>query len=276
VKLAINTSCTLPATIEEEIPGIAAAGFEWVELRTPELREYLRTHTIGELAALLAAAGVRVGSINALEFVSFRGDEYAGVQAECRELCGWAAELGCEYVIAVPSPTPSKDTTWGEIRSESVRALDDLSAIAAGYGVRLGFEPLGFGWCSVRTVAGANEILSAVEDAGVGLVLDVFHFALGGSRMQELDLVDAASIPIVHVDDAVRGTIEAMTDADRVFPGEGDLPVDEICGRLVARGFSGLLSLELFRPEYWEWEPARVAERGYARLAAVAERATRG
>jgi 2-keto-myo-inositol isomerase len=272
VKLAINTSCMLPSTVEAELPGIAAAGFEWVELRTPELREYLRGNSVASLKALLDDAGVRVGSINALEFVSFRGDGYADVQAECRELCGWAAELGCEYVIAVPSPTPSKDTSWEEIRSESVRALSDLGTIADGYGVRLGFEPLGFGWCTVRTVAGALEILEASGPHPVGLVLDLFHFALGGSRMSELDLIDPARLAIVHVDDVVQGTNEATTDADRLFPGDGDLPIDEICRPLVARGFSGLFSLELFRPEYWQWDPARVAERGYATLAATAAR----
>jgi 2-keto-myo-inositol isomerase len=275
LRLAINTACMLPCSIERELPAIAAAGFEWVELRTPEIRDYLRGSSLSSLRALLDASGVRVGSINALEFVSFRGDAYAGVRDECRELCEWAAALGCDCVIAVPSPTPSMHTTWDEIRSESIRALTDLSSIAAEYGVALGFEPLGFGWCSVRTVAGASEILNEVGPARVGLVLDLFHFALGGSRMQELDLLDSAGIPIIHVDDVVRGTNEATTDADRLFPGEGDLPIDEICGRLLSRGFSGLLSLELFRPEYWEWEPERVAERGYASLAAVAERARR-
>jgi 2-keto-myo-inositol isomerase len=273
MRLGINTSCMLPADIETEIPAIAAAGFEWVELRTPELRNYLRANSLASLRRLLDDCGVRVGSINALEFVSFRGESYTGVLDECRELCEWSAALGCDCVIAVPSPTPSHETTWHEIRSESERVLTDLASITAPLGITLGFEPLGFGWCSVRTVAGACEILNAVGSPQVGLVLDLFHFALGGSRMQELDMIDATRMPIVHVDDFVRGTTEAATDADRLFPGDGDLGIDEICSRLVARGFSGLFSLELFRPEYWELDVQWVAERGHATLAAAAERA---
>ncbi|MDX6561437.1 MAG: 2-keto-myo-inositol isomerase [Gaiellales bacterium] len=274
MRLAINTSCMLPSSIESEIPAIAAAGFEWVELRTPEVRDYLRAHSLADLRRLLDDCGVRVGSINALEFVSFRGASYAGVRDECRELCEWSAALGCDCVIAVPSPTPSHETTWDEISSESARVLTDLASITVPLGITLGFEPLGFGWCSVRTVAGACEILSQVGSPHVGLVLDLFHFALGGSRVEELELIDIESMPIVHVDDFVRGTTEATTDAARIFPGEGDLAIGAICGRLVERGFDGLFSLELFRPEYWEWEPARVAERGYATLAAAARSAT--
>jgi 2-keto-myo-inositol isomerase len=276
VKLGFNTSCTLPSTIEAEIPAIAAAGFGWVELRTPELREYLGASSLASLRRLLDAAGVRVGSINALEFVSFRGEQYERVREECVELCTWAAALGCEYVIAVPSPSPSHATTWPEIRGESIDVLCDLGSIAAAHGVRLAFEPLGFGWCSVRTVAGALEILAAVGPRPVGLVLDLFHFALGGSRLQELDRIAPEQLAIIHVDDVVQGTNEATTDADRLFPGEGDLPLEAICRPLVARGFEGLFSLELFRPEYWQWEPQRVAERGYATLAAIAERAAAG
>jgi 2-keto-myo-inositol isomerase len=276
VKLGFNTSCTLTSSIEDEIPAIAAAGFEWVELRTPELRDHLRSNSIASLKNLLDDAGVRVGSINALEFVSFRGAGYADVRAECDELCGWAAELGCEYLIAVPSPTPSRETTWDEIRSESTTVLSDLGGVAAAHGVRLGFEPLAFGWCTVRTVAGALEILREAGPHPVGLVLDLFHYALGGSRREELDLIAPGQLAIIHVDDVVLGTNEATTDADRVFPGDGDLPLAEICRALVADGFDGLFSLELFRPEHWEWEPRRVAERGYATLAATAAAVSAG
>ena len=81
MKLGINTSCMLPASIEEELPAIAAAGFEEVELRTPELRAYLATHSMEDLRRLLNQHGLRVGSINALEFVTFRDDDSASPTA---------------------------------------------------------------------------------------------------------------------------------------------------------------------------------------------------
>jgi len=94
-------------------------------------------------------------------------------------------------------------------------------------------------------------------------VIDLFHHALGGSRIEELDRIAPVRLPIVHIDDVSIVSSEATTDADRVFPGDGDLPLDALMDRLVAGGFAGLLSLELFTPEYWQWSPTRIAERGY-------------
>jgi 2-keto-myo-inositol isomerase len=259
----------LPSSIAAELPAIAAAGFDEVELRTPELREYLQTHSMEDLRRLLNTHGLRVGSINALEFVTFRDDDSAA--ADCAEHARWARTLECDCVIAVPSPTPTWQTSWDEVVTESVRVLNRLCEVANPLGITVGWEPLGFGWCSVRTVAGAAEILSRVE-GDAGLVVDLFHFALGGSRLEELGELGAVRIPIVHLDDLPRTTVEATTDAMRVFPGEGDLPLDAIGQQLRAAGFDGLLSLELFTPKVWEWPVERIAQRSYETSAPVFER----
>jgi 2-keto-myo-inositol isomerase len=272
VRLGFNTSGTMTTPLAAELPALAAAGFEWVELRTPELRDFLAGGTLQELRALLDGHGLRVGSINALEFFSFRGGEEPALLAEMGELCGWAEALGCACVIAVPSPTPSYRTTWPEVVAESARVFERLTTLAAPHGVTVGLEPLGFGWCSVRTVAGAMQVLDAVDAGNTGLVIDLFHLALGGSRLEELDALDGARVAIVHVDDVVLGTLEAATDADRVLPGEGALPLDDVGRRLAARGFDGLVSVELFRPEDWSLDAALVAERSYAAAAPVVAR----
>jgi 2-keto-myo-inositol isomerase len=262
----------MPYDLHAEIPAIAAAGFPSVELRIPELRDHLRERSLPDLRALLQSNGLRVASINALEFVTFRGDEYEQVRAECAEVCAWAAELDCPVVISVPSPTPSWQTTWSEVKAESVTVLRDLATIAAPYGITVGFEPLGFGWCSVRTVAGAAEILAEASAPNLAQVLDLCHFHLAGSALDELDRLDPAALPIVHVDDVAEGPLEASTDADRLFPGEGSLPIGPICERLRAIGFSGIVSVEVFRPEYWQWPVDEICRRAYTATAAVAER----
>jgi 2-keto-myo-inositol isomerase len=52
---------------------------------------------------------------------------------------------------------------------------------------------------------------------------------------------------------------EAITDAKRLLPGEGVLPLAGICTGLTGIGFDGLCSVELFRPEYWSWPPVDLA-----------------
>jgi len=43
------------------------------------------------------------------------------------------------------------------------------------------------------------------------------------------------------------------------LPGMGVVPLAEICARLKAIGYDGPCSIELFRPEYWEWDPKELA-----------------
>ncbi len=37
------------------------------------------------------------------------------------------------------------------------------------------------------------------------------------------------------------------------------MPLAEICQRLQGIGYDGPCSIELFRPEYWGWDPLEVA-----------------
>jgi 2-keto-myo-inositol isomerase len=159
----------------------------------------------------------------------------------------------------VPSPTPSRDTSWDEIKSESVRILKDLGRIAAEFEIALAFEPLGFGWCSVRTARAGAEIVRQVEMENVGQVLDACHFYGAGSEMDEIDRLDPRSIFIFHLDDVECLPKEAITDARRLMPGTGALPLNDVCRRLAKIGFDGLTSVELFRPEYWSRPAAEVA-----------------
>jgi 2-keto-myo-inositol isomerase len=208
-----------------------------------------------------------------IEFITFRGAGYGQIKARCRQLCEIAEELECPSIVVVPSPTPRDESgeqvviSWDEIVDESVKVLRDLATIAGPHGVSLAFEFLGFGWCSVRTLAGCWEIVRQVDHPNVGLVLDGCHFYAGGSELAEIGLLDPQKLFIFHLDDCEALPKEALTDAQRLFPGQGVLPLDKICAQLANIGYDGLCSVELFRPEYWDWEPARVARQ--ARQAAL-------
>ncbi|MBV8102612.1 MAG: hypothetical protein JOZ31_26020 [Verrucomicrobia bacterium] len=46
--------------------------------------------------------------------------------------------------------------------------------------------------------------------------------------------------------------VEKLTDANRVHLGLGVLPLAQYFGVLAAKKYSGFLSIEIFRPEYWQ------------------------
>ena len=55
---------------------------------------------------------------------------------------------------------------------------------------------------------------------------------------------------------------EQLTDAHRVYPGDGVAPWQEILSTLHANGISCMLSLELFNRDYWKQDAHTVARTG--------------
>ncbi len=91
------------------------------------------------------------------------------------------------------------------------------------------------------------------------MVIDTFHFYAGDSRMEDLARVPVDKLFVVHVNGCEDRPKGELTDAHRLYPGEGAIPIEEILGTLRARGFDGTVSIEIFRPEYWEQDPRCVA-----------------
>lgn len=259
MRLGFHGATSMTSDLETDVIATAHAGLKALELWAGKIDIYLADHSLAELDALLVEHGVAPMSINSIEFISFRGDEYPQIRARCRALCEISQAIGCPTIVVVPSPTPSRETTWGAIVEEHVTVLRDLGEIAAEFGVRLSFELLGFGWCSVRTPRGAWEIVQKTGRKNVGLTVDCAHLYGGGGLFDELDALDPAHIFAFHLDDLEDLPKEAITDAKRLLPGMGVIPLDDICQRLQGLGYDGDCSVELFRPEYWEWDPRELA-----------------
>lgn len=48
-----------------------------------------------------------------------------------------------------------------------------------------------------------------------------------------------------------------------ILPGEGIIPLNDIFERLKGIGYDGLCSVELFREEYWNWDPYELAKKAH-------------
>jgi sugar phosphate isomerase/epimerase len=60
-----------------------------------------------------------------------------------------------------------------------------------------------------------------------------------------------------------------ISDAHRVYPGDGVAPFKQILRNLRDVGFHGFLSLELFNRDYWAQDPLTVARTGLEKMKAV-------
>ena len=168
----------------------------------------------------------------------------------------------------VPSPTP-EGATEEDVIAESVKVLRELSEIAAEDDVDLAFEFLGFPHISVSTLGLCWKIVRETDRPNIGLVLDTFHFHAGGSRLDEIDGVDKDKIFIFHINDAEARERSELEDAHRLFPGEGVIPLKDILERLHRIGYDDMVSIELFRPEYWELPADELGARSFESVSRV-------
>jgi len=141
--------------------------------------------------------------------------------------------------------------------------LRELSAIASEYDVDLAFEFLGFSHISVSTLDLCYRIVRETDRPNIGLVLDTFHFYAGGSGVEEIEAVDKDKIFIFHINDAEDRERSRLEDAHRLFPGEGAIPLTDILKGLKKVGYNNMVSIELFRPEYWELPPRELGARSF-------------
>ena len=259
MKLAFHGASTMTSDLETDVAITARAGFEALEIWTEKMDRYLAIHPPADLKALLVKHGIMPLALNSIEFIAFRGSEFAGIQARLHELGRIAQAIDCPTIIIVPSPLPDRNLSWAEVVIEYVKVLHDLSNIARQYRVNLSFEFLGFGWSSVRTPRGALEIIRAADCDNLGLTFDAAHFYNGGGLMSEIDQLDARRIFAFHINDLEDTPKEAVRDGTRLLPGLGVVPLADICAGLKRIGYDGPCSIELFRPEYWDWDPQDLA-----------------
>ncbi len=276
-RLGLNGATIGSTDLLTDIQVAHEAGYEALEIRDTKLATYLQGGgALYTLRRTLSDLGVEVVSLNALEQSTLASGEVGtAVLRRCRTLCEWAAGLSCPYVVAVPSLTERSPGAARTIYSDAtavgqtVESLRAIAEVARPFRVKIGFEFLGFANCSVNTFARARRVIDAVNDPDVGFVIDAFHFYVGGSTWDMLEGLDPERVFLVHLADAERRPRAELTDSHRLLPGDGVIPLRDLVKRLQRIGYSGVYSIELFRPEYWKRDPLELARLARRKMEAV-------
>ena len=260
MKLGFNGATTMTSPFETDVQIASQAGFDVLEITASKLDKFLETHTIADARKLLDATKLKTWAINSIEKINFQdGEGRAQVLARTKQISEWCKVLDCPWIIAVPGPAP-EGTKWETIRDNTVTSLRAMSEIAAAHGANIAFEFLGFPWCSVQTVAQSWEIVQATNRANVGMVIDTCHAFAGNSTIESIRAVDANKLAVFHINDVEAMPKDKITDANRLFPGDGVIPLKEMLSAIRGIGYEGVASVEIFRPEYWQRDPLLVAQ----------------
>ena len=258
MQLGYNQGTTLGnSDTETDLKYAEKYGFDYFEFQMGPLYKYLESHSLEQLHDFFEDSDIRPLSLNVLEFFNLKtGDALNEILNEFGRMCEIAKVLGIEVIILVPSPN-NKGLSHMEIKKDSVQIINRLTEISSKYNIRLAYEFLGFKQTSVNNFSQCYEIIQEVDRPDIGIVLDCFHFYAGGSDLNDLEAADVKKIFIFHINDSKKGGIWTLQDSDRLWPGEGEIPLAKILHILKAKCFEGVATVELFNPDYWEWDPEK-------------------
>jgi sugar phosphate isomerase/epimerase len=122
----------------------------------------------------------------------------------------------------------------------------------------------------------AAALVQEVGSPHLGLCLDVFHFHVGPSKMEDLRHVTAANLFHVQVCDLADTPRELARDSARILPGDGDIHLAPIVEHLRRIDYRGCVSLELLNPQLWQIPPLQLGEIGMTALRKLLGQASMG
>lgn len=268
-RYCLNTSTIMGQKlgVEQEMRLAAAAGYDGIEVWVRSLRQFVDAGgKLVDLATLADDLGLRVE--NAIGFAPWIvDDDFTRSEGlvEAEQDMEMLAALGCLRIAAPPAGAADGPVVELEAIAERFAAL---GVVADAHGVQPQLEL----WGHSTTLSTMSELLSVAARGSrhpVGLLMDVYHLYKGGSDERALGLIDGSVLEIFHINDYPARPRAELGDADRVYPGDGDAPLDRIIGLLAAKRSEIVLSLELFNRSYWDDDAAAVAATGLRKMKAV-------
>ncbi len=160
-------------------------------------------------------------------------------------------------------------------RPDQPDASDDRPSLSAllDIGDQIGVVPQVEVWGFSKTLNRLGDAAYVAVESGhekACILADVYHLYKGGSGYGGVHLLSGDSMHVLHMNDyPAEPPRTTITDAHRVYPGEGVAPLKALLRDLRRIGFRGVLSLELFNREYWKRDALAVARTGVEKMCAV-------
>ena len=263
-----------------EIAVAAKAGFHAIEPWTNEIDAYVQKGgTLKELGQRFKDAGIVPA--NVIAFNSWLSDDDATRAAGMETIkvnMDKAAQIGAKYIATTPGGGGGRGGRGGT--PPPPVSLDNAAKYyreALELGRTMGVTPLCELWSSHPVLGPLSHgayVAIATGDPDASLLLDIIHLYRSGSSFEGLRQINGASLHVFHVNDYPKADDPPrITDAQRVYVGDGIAPLDLIFRSLRDNGFRGYLSLELFNQEYYKKTADENARTGLDKVRAAVKKA---
>ncbi|PLX38252.1 MAG: 3-keto-5-aminohexanoate cleavage protein [Hyphomicrobiales bacterium] len=264
MKTSIAT-VSISGNLREKLAAIAAAGFDGIEIFEQDFIAF--DGGPREVGAMVRDHGLEITL-----FQPFR--DFEGLPEPLRAKAFDRAErkfdlmeeLGTDLVLVCSSVHAAG---LGGI-DRAAADFHELGERAAKRGLRVGFEALAWGRY-VNDHRDAWEIVRRAEHDHVGVILDSFHTLARKIDPDSIRRIPGDKIFFIQLADAPAIDMDLLywSRHFRNMPGEGDLPVTDFMRAVMATGYAGPISLEIFNDQFRGGSNQQVARDGHRSLVAL-------
>lgn len=270
LRKCIATVC-LSGSLPEKLEAAAAAGFDGVEIFENDLLTF--DGTPADVRRMADDLGLTLDMYQPFrDFEAVPDAARARNRDRAERKFDVMQQLGTELLLACSNVQPS---ALGD-DARAAADLHDMAELAHRRGLRVGYEALAWGR-HVNTWGHAWKIVQEADHPALGLVVDSFHTLSLGDDPAGLASVPGERIFFVQLADAPKLSMDVLNWSRhfRNFPGQGDLDVTGFVRAVLASGYAGPLSLEVFNDSFRS-APARIMARDGLRSLVLVEAEARG
>jgi 4-hydroxyphenylpyruvate dioxygenase len=257
---------SLSGALAEKLEAAAAIGFDGVEIFENDLLTF--DGTPQDVRYLAESLGLTITCFQPFrDFEAMPEPQRSRNMDRAERKFDVMQELGTDLLLVCSNISPAA------IDDDSRAAADlaEMAERAEKRGLRVGFEALAWGRY-ISTWKHAWKVIEAADHPALGLIVDSFHTLALGDDLSDLAIVPAGKIFFAQLADAPKLSMDVLSWSRhfRNFPGQGQLPVATFTRDLIAAGYRGPLSLEIFNDEFRS-APARLMARDGLRSLVLVE-----
>ncbi|NMO91546.1 sugar phosphate isomerase/epimerase and 4-hydroxyphenylpyruvate domain-containing protein [Actinomycetospora sp. TBRC 11914] len=254
LRRSIATVC-LSGTLTDKLSAASGAGFDGVEIFENDL--VAAPFPPAELRVRCADLGLAVELYQPFrDAEALPPEAFARVLRRAERRFDVMESLGADTMLMCSSTSPDA------IDDDDLAAeqLHTLAERAGNRGLRIAYEALAWGR-HVSTWDHSWAIVSRAGHPSLGLCLDSFHVLSRGSDPSKFAAVPADRLFFLQLADAPHLAMNVLewSRHHRLFPGQGAFDLAGFLGQVLAAGYRGPLSLEVFNDVYRQSDPARTA-----------------
>jgi len=252
----------LSGSLDEKLRAIAGAGFDAVEIFENDLLTF--NGSPGDVGQLCRDLGLSICAFQPFrDFEGMPEPQRSRNFARAQHKFDLMLQLQTDLLLICSNVSP---VSQGGI-DRAAADFHALGELAASHGLRVGFEALAWGR-HVNDYRDAWEIVRRADHQSIGIILDSFHALAPAFPVSAIQSIPADRIFLVQLADAPKLGLDVLSWSRhfRCFPGQGDLPVNAFMEAIVATGYTGPLSLEIFNDQFRSGSAVRTATDGLRSL----------